>query len=197
MKIFKSLPLFLAILFFSCQSERENKIEKINKESSDIIADAITNFSVSGAKINTDSLKGVYSKIAKDSAELGLDYAKKIGTYANGLKISALAIKDSLNKLRQDSINKANVLAQKKWDNSKAGKIMKKHPDWSKEECENIAKSRVWIGMSLDMLKYERGNPNHANPSNYGNGVRYQWCWENYTPSCFYGGEDLIITSYN
>ncbi len=105
--------------------------------------------------------------------------------------------KDRIDKIRKDSIDKAVIIAKKKWDNSKAGKIQKRHPDWTEEECENIAKNKIWIGMSLDMLKYERGNPNTANPSNYGNGVNWQWCWDNYTPSCFYGGEDGIITSYN
>ena len=51
--------------------------------------------------------------------------------------------------------------------------------------------------MSLYMLIYERGNPNSINPSDYGNGVHYQWCWEDYTPSCFYGGQDGIVTAYN
>jgi hypothetical protein len=86
---------------------------------------------------------------------------------------------------------------QKKYDNSKAGKIQKKHPDWSKEDCERIANKRIWIGMTLDMLKCERGNPNSANPSNYGKGTQWQWVWEDYTPSYFYGGDDQIITAYN
>jgi hypothetical protein len=47
------------------------------------------------------------------------------------------------------------------------------------------------------MLKYIRGLPNSANPSNYGMGTEWQWCWNNYTPSCFYGDEDGIIDSYN
>lgn len=104
--------------------------------------------------------------------------------------------KDSI-KAQEDSIAKMDAIAQKKWYNSKAGKIQIKHPDWSKDDCENIANKRIWIGMSLDMLKYERGTPNRANPSNYGNGNEWQWCWDDYTPSCFYGKDNGIITSYN
>ena len=104
--------------------------------------------------------------------------------------------KDSI-KAIEDSIVKADAIAKKKWENSKAGKIQKKHTNWSEEDCERVANNRIWIGMSIDMLKYERGTPNNANPSNYGNGRQWQWCWDDYSPSCFYGGDDGIITSYN
>ncbi len=109
------------------------------------------------------------------------------------------------NKPYNDSIKKVNdsltviklEVEQKKWEKSKAAKIQKKHPEWTKEDCQRIADNKIWIGMSLDMLKYQRGTPNHANPSNYGEGTNWQWCWDDYTPSCFYGGGDGIITSYN
>lgn len=97
----------------------------------------------------------------------------------------------------KSSIDKEEAITKKEWENSKAGKIQKKHPDWTKEECEDLANHKIWIGMTLEMLKFERGNPNSANPSNYGNGTHWQWCWDDYTPSCFYGGDDQIITSYN
>jgi len=102
-----------------------------------------------------------------------------------------------LTKQQQDSLDKVEALAQKKWDNSKAGKLQKKHTDWTNEECELVAQHKIWIGMRIDMLRAERGNPNSATPSNYGDGNNWQWCWDDYTPSCFYGGEDGIITSYN
>lgn len=79
-----------------------------------------------------------------------------------------------------------------------AGKICKEHFDWNRVECERLANREVWIGMSLDMLKYLRGLPNVANPSNYGYGTQWQWCWTKYTPSCFYDYDgDLKIDSYN
>jgi hypothetical protein len=82
--------------------------------------------------------------------------------------------------------------------NPKAGRLKEKFPEWSKEDCENVARNRIWIGMSLDMLKAERGLPVHVNVSDYGNGKQYQWCWEgDYTTHCFYGGEDGIVTAYN
>lgn len=92
---------------------------------------------------------------------------------------------------------KAESIAKVKWDKSKAGKIQKKHPTWSDDDCDNVSKNQIWIGMSYDMLIYERGKPNTVNPSNYGNGAHYQCCWDDYTPSCFYMGEDDIITAYN
>ena len=85
----------------------------------------------------------------------------------------------------------------KAWYKTKAGRIQKKHPDWTREECENVAKGLIWIGMRYEMLVYMWGKPNSARPSNYGRGVQWQWCWTEYSPSCFYGGEDGIVTAYN
>ena len=78
-----------------------------------------------------------------------------------------------------------------------AGKLCKQHPTWDKDECQLVSENKFWIGMSLDMLKVNRGLPDNVNPSNYGYGTNYQWCWQDYTPSCFYGEDDGIITSYN
>lgn len=96
-----------------------------------------------------------------------------------------------------DSINKAYEISEAKFKKTKAGKIQSKHSDWTKEECELVAKKRIWIGMKYEMLTYFRGKPNTINTSNYGNGNEYQCCWDDYTPSCFYMKEDHIITSYN
>ena len=75
--------------------------------------------------------------------------------------------------------------------------VKKKGLDWDEFTCWRIINKQVWIGMTIKMLKYERGEPNHVNVSNYGNGEEYQWCWDDKTPSCFYGKSDGIITSYN
>lgn len=106
------------------------------------------------------------------------------------------AQKDSI-KAVEDSVAKAGAIAKKKWENSRAGRIQKKHPDWSDEDCERLAKHQIWIGMEYEMVVYLRGKPNTVNTSNYGDGQDYQACWDNYDPSCFYFGEDHIITSYN
>jgi hypothetical protein len=108
-------------------------------------------------------------------------------------------VEDSLiGAINQDSIDNAIMIkADKKWNKTKAGRIHKKHPDWSVDDCRKVSKNEYWIGMSLDMLTYERGKPNSANPSDYGNGTQWQWGWDDYTPSYFYGGDDGIITAYN
>ena len=99
----------------------------------------------------------------------------------------------------QDSIFKAHdsLYFEKFKTNKKAYAIYLKHPDWGTSACEKLAQRLIWIGMSLDMVKYLRGLPDHVNVSNYGNGKEYQWCWTGYTPSCFYGKADCIITAYN
>ena len=84
------------------------------------------------------------------------------------------------------------------YESSKAGQLCKKNPTWTKEECELVADGKYWIGMTYDMLITLRGKPNSANPSNYGSGTRWQWCWRDYTPSCFYDSNgDSVIDSYN
>lgn len=100
-------------------------------------------------------------------------------------------------KKQLDSINKAYEKEEAKFKKTKAGKIYKKHPDWTKEECQLVSDKKIWIGMKYEMLTYYRGKPNTINTSNYGSGNEYQCCWDDYTPSCFYMKEDHIITSYN
>jgi len=81
----------------------------------------------------------------------------------------------------------------------KAWKLHKKHPEWSVDDCKSVAKGKIWIGMSTNMLMASYGSrPDSANPSNFGNGTRWQYCWHDYTPSCFYDdNDDGIIDSYN
>lgn len=105
---------------------------------------------------------------------------------------------DSIASKKQlDSLNKADEIAEANFKKTKAGKIQSKHPDWTKDECERLAKKQIWIGMNYDMLLYLRGKPNTVNTSNYGNGNEYQCCWDDYDTSCFYMKSDNIIYSYN
>lgn len=86
------------------------------------------------------------------------------------------------------------------FNNTPAGQICLNHSGWTKEECQRLADNRIWIGMSYNMLVYERGYPTSTNPSNYGWGTQYQWCWFpwNNGPSCFYDDDnDGRIDSYN
>lgn len=68
----------LIIVLFSCKSEREKRIETINKESVQVFSSAIAQIMLKGYNVNTDSLMMVFTKIAADSAELGLIYAKRV-----------------------------------------------------------------------------------------------------------------------
>lgn len=108
---------------------------------------------------------------------------------------------------RVDSANKANeklykkkakeeAAALKKKYGKKAWAIFEKH-GWDINTCKDIADHKYWIGMSLDMLVASRGRPDNINRSNYGSGENYQYCWYDYTPSCFYAGPNKIVKSYN
>lgn len=81
---------------------------------------------------------------------------------------------------------------------TKAGRICKAHSDWTKDECQSLADNKIWIGMKYEMLVYIRGKPDSANPSNYGSGTQYQYCWYDYTPKCFYDQDgDGLLDAYN
>jgi len=97
--------------------------------------------------------------------------------------------------LKRDSIKKAEE--QKEFEKTPAGRIQKKHPEWSKEDCQLIADRKIWIGMDIHMLVHYRGLPNSKHVSNYGDGSQYQYCWDNYEISCFYTKEDQIVYAYN
>jgi len=121
-------------------------------------------------------------------------------TEAERLKVEAEVKKqaeiEAQKKIEKEQLAKEKA-EQEAWDNSRAGRLCKEHDDWTVEECESLANKKIWIGMHLDMLKALWGTPNSASPSNYGGETEWQWCWWNYTPSCFYGGSDGIVTSYN
>lgn len=151
----------------------------------------------------------VVAAMAKELSLLDLSFVNKYKIFVK--KADSLGYKnveEAVNKLieknkqtdfngSQNQIMQAQVKENAEWDASKAGKIWKKHPEWEKSDCKKIANNEIWIGMSYDMLVFERGKPNSVNPSNYGNGTEWQWCWDGYTPSCFYAKDDKIITSYN
>jgi hypothetical protein len=95
--------------------------------------------------------------------------------------------------------NEAKTKAEQEvFNRSEAGQLCKTHPEWSREICEKLAAHKYWIGMSYEMLVVSyRSKPNSATPSNYGYGKQWQWCWYDWTPSCFYGDDNGIIESYN
>lgn len=106
------------------------------------------------------------------------------------LKIQALK--------KQKEEERAEFNRQVKVFGKKAGKIKVRHPEWSWEDCRNVAESKIWIGMEVDMLIYMNGRDFSRNVSNYGNGNSYQYCWMDSTPSCFYDKDgDGKIDSYN
>ena len=87
---------------------------------------------------------------------------------------------------------------QEAFEKSPAGKLCRKHSTWEKDDCIRVADDKIWIGMSLDMLIEENGQPTTKNLSNYGSGSRYQYCWRGISPNCYYdNNDDGIIDAYN
>ncbi len=70
----------------------------------------------------------------------------------------------------------------------------------SKNECENIASKKIWIGMNKAQLQLAWGNPKRANNSTYASGVHSQWVYGNYgKPYVYLEGkseDDMKVTSW-
>lgn len=191
-----TLLSILIISAFSCQSEED---KRLLYESQLAFDRSEYNIERSLYIINIDSFKVVYEKHRFDDPKAALDFANRYEKYSINLlkkRKESESAKNVLDAERRQREIKKEAVDRKVWENSKYGKLQKKHPEWSDEDCIRVVKKEIWIGMSLDMLKYQRGLPDTANPSNYGNGTEWQWCWDDYTPSCFYG-KDGVITAYN
>ncbi len=48
---------------------------------------------------------------------------------------------------------------QRAYYRTPAGRIQKQHPEWSDEDCQKIANNKIWISMSINMVRCERGAP--------------------------------------
>jgi hypothetical protein len=92
--------------------------------------------------------------------------------------------------LNYDSIHKRAV------NSSKVINDLATKMGWNYNDCEKVLNHEIWIGMTYAMLKYERGNPDRVNVSNYGHGDTYQYCWNDKKPPCFYV-QNGIVTAYN
>jgi len=141
------------------------------------------------------TLTPISSKKVKTPDEIKADSAleSRIDKYKKAQAIEELATKEAVE-----------LAAKNSWESSKAGKIQKNHPNWTKEDCESVAKKFIWIGMTYEMLAEIKGDPDDENSSNYGAGIEWQWCWNKGKPSCFYSEiwnktslNDLKIRAYN
>lgn len=84
------------------------------------------------------------------------------------------------------------------WKNPEAESLCIENPNWKAFECEAVAGGAIWIGMSYEMLVEAFGEPTSKNPSNYGSGTQWQWCWQYMNPGCFYDDDDDgRVDSYN
>jgi hypothetical protein len=191
----KTTLILVSLIIISCKSEKEKQEEVFELKADSLTSVALLRIDSSYYKANFDSIKKIY--LTNNDIKTKLEYAIALNKYSIELKAKRDSISKKINAETEAQEEKKIALEEAKWFKTKAGKIQKKHPNWSREDCKNIVDRKVWIGMSIDMLKYMRGNPNHANPSDYGNGVQWQWCWDDFTPSCFYGENDGIVTSYN
>jgi hypothetical protein len=119
----------------------------------------------------------------------------RVFTEEEKAELTAAAEKAKQEQAVREAAEKAAIA---EYEKTPAGKACKAHPEWTKDECESLMSGKIWIGMTYSMLTYKRGAPDHKNLSNYGRGSRYQYCWMDYTPSCYYDdNNDGVIDAYN
>lgn len=81
---------------------------------------------------------------------------------------------------------------QQAYDNSPAGRICKKHPDWTKSVCETLSKGKVRVGMTKEQARIGWGNPDDINKTITTYGTSEQWV---YGYSSYLYFDDGILTS--
>ncbi len=114
------------------------------------------------------------------------------------LLASNASIQNETNQRAEEVVNAMSPEEMAAWQETPSGKLCAEHPGWQKEECDNLVDRKIWVGMSYDMAVYLRGKPDHVNPSNYGGMTKYQYCWDDVRPGCFYDdNQDGIIDAYN
>ena len=180
------LFLFITVLVLSScvhNAERQKVIKTINLQSKKLLDSALSlnpkrNYYVGIRSLDTTGITTKYLKIRKDSAELGLIYARKLTLEIMQLQHIA------------DSIHKTYIYADEL-----RGNVFKMSPYWSEDDCRKLKENEYWIGMTLDMVIYKRqSRPSGNNVSDYGNGKQHQWYFSYGSPKYFYGGEDWVIT---
>jgi hypothetical protein len=125
-------------------------------------------------------VKDQYFKIRKKSSKEALAYAQYIHKEA----LRCESIHDSI----VDAFTSGNL----------GYHLSHLNPKWTEFDCRRLFNNELWIGMSLNMVCYEyKDYPEKDNVSDYGHGREHQWVFKDGNPSCFYGGDDEIITSYN
>jgi hypothetical protein len=138
--------------------------------------------------VNLDSILYAYKAI--DNKEEVSAFLDKLEKYVN-----------ALNQKYQASENRKKVLAFEKENiqfmKSKAGRIKKLHPEWSKDDCEKLANNFIWKGMHIDMVKYSKGNPDDVNISNQGFSSEYEYIWKDEGISHFYTGKESLVVDYD
>jgi len=145
---------------------------------------------INGGKNKTETLTINRTLTTEETAE-----RERLNAEADAKRQAELEVQQ---KAQAEADAKAKA-EQAAFDQTNAGKLCKQHASWTKKECQGVADRKYWIGMSYDMLVASYGSrPNHTNPSNYGGKTQWQWCWSDFTPSCFYDdNDDGIVDSYN
>ena len=140
-----TIILIIAIISISCQSEKE---KELNDKSLMIFNNSIEKVNKSEYKINIDSFRIVYEKNKSENPQKGLDFANRFEKYSNNLFQKSEEIRiETINREARIQLRRSEEEAVKKrnWKNSKYGKLQKKHPSWTDEDCIKVLDKKICI----------------------------------------------------
>jgi hypothetical protein len=73
-----------------------------------------------------------------------------------------------------------------RWKVSRAGRLNRLYPSWSKTDCVRLVHDKIWLGMDIDMLVCEMGPPDYTlNQNSKYNQSIIEYHWNDYNPSIF------------
>jgi hypothetical protein len=172
------ISIFTCIYFNGNSEDRNN--ERFNNATTTIVKTHYT--------VNMDSILHVYK--AMESKEDVSFFLNGLENYAEKLNQKFLAEKNHKKALVFEKYNAAFM-------KTKAGSIKKLHPEWSKQDCQKLADNYLWKGMHIEMVKYNRGNPDDVNVYRNGLTSEYEYVWKNEGISRFYTKKDGIVANYD
>ncbi|MFA5368824.1 MAG: hypothetical protein WC303_02315, partial [Candidatus Paceibacterota bacterium] len=80
---------------------------------------------------------------------------------ADELKARELAAAKA--EVEKEAKLRAERAKQVAWDESRAGQLCKKYLSWTKEECQDIADKKIWMGMTKEQAIESVGRPHNIN----------------------------------
>ncbi len=198
--IFAIIFIFLTYLFHNQSTPTyEYGLLGINQDSDKITFEQIRTY------INRDNIPDDQWEIAKilleriptesnDYREAQTLLAQKVNPKADEIVQKRKANEEAELKKRKAE-EETELKEAEKALTPKAKRIRSKHPEWSIDDCEMIAKGEIRVGMTADKVIAAWGKPYQVNKTTTDNGIHEQWVMNSGLPSSYVYFENGVCTT--